>query len=197
MHLPEEPLEQLAGLAEAAGDGGGREGLAAGLRRLGLTARRAVPSCTGVAVSVTRDGLPCTIGGRAVEADRPPPMGAARVPLDQGADARQLVMFAAGPGASCDLVSFLRALPDPLAGEVLGAHDLPQPADWRARLAVDLSRASAVNQAVGVLIDRGAMPGQARAVLELAAQRSDVDVPTVAQWLLYVVICTGSAGRAG
>ena len=124
-------------------------------------------------------------------------MAAARVPLDQGADGRQLIMFAAGPGASCELASFLRALPDPMAGEVLAAGDLPEPADWRAKLAVDVSRASAVNQAVGVLIDRGALPGQARAVLELAAQRSDVDVPTVAQRLLRVVICTGSAGRAG
>lgn len=166
----------------------------------------AVSSYLGLRLSLVLDGWPVTLsafppldGGRPVTSLRLALSG-----LDRGFDAASHVVFYAGtPGAFVDLAAdfaYLHgqgwgrdptglpvAMDDPAAGDghralVVLDVDLPPPTVVAGF--TGLAEYAAINRALGVLLERGHPPDQARAALHHGASVAGMDLPGYAAGLL-------------
>jgi len=126
---------------------------------------------TGVGSSLL---LPLGAAPAAVPTGGPPPTGARGV---------QIVLYAAAPGAFVDLAADLAWLEGVPLGEVeLDAHLSPDLTSEGC--AGGVTRASHVDQALGVLIAGGLRPAQAEAELAARASRDHEDLARAAERLL-------------
>lgn len=146
--------------------------------------KRAIDSYVGLAMTLIIDDYPVTLStGSNLPADRA--VTSLRVPLDVLSAVEpgsMLLLYAASPGAFVDLaadLSFALGLPP---GTVALDEDL-EPAEYPAGVdgLVELSR---VNQAIGILIEQGRLPDDARAELLRLANDARTTVPAAAQHLI-------------
>ena len=107
------------------------------------------------------------------------------LPLTPGAGlcaGSHLVLYAQNPGAFIDLAADASRTFD---GEVVVDGHLPPPPAAEHECAVaDLSQRSTVEQAIGVLIELGYPPGQARSELRRRAAAADINLAATAQKIL-------------
>lgn len=166
----------------------GAEGdLGAALRELAATVRAAVPSSLGMFVATDDEsGFGFTVWGS--DGGAPPPLGgpartSLALPDRTGRRGPVVVVLLGGaPGAFVDLAADLAHLTaTPLAELALDRH--LDGSGWPSGSAALLA-ASAVDQAVGVLIGRGLTCGQARYALAGRAAESGVTLGDVASGLL-------------
>jgi hypothetical protein len=138
------------------------------LRSLGAGARTAVPSFLGLTMTLMTDGVPFSFTVFELRRPGQPVVSSLLVPLALLADVEsgsRLVLYAARPGAFVDLAADLAfslgvALPALPADQDL-RH--PDPNDE-----FGLADLSTINRAIGVLVDRGRTPAEARAELRSA-----------------------------
>jgi hypothetical protein len=157
------------------------------LRRVARDAQIAVASYVGLSVVIELDGRQLTLtaferfAGPAdiqTSLSTPLPLGQRSARSDSPTEAGiTLVLYAATPGAFVDLaadLSWLAAdtLPG-LRGISLDEHRKPELVQ---NSTLSLSGLTAVNQAIGVLIERGRTPEEAERELFLDAARDGVDL---------------------
>lgn len=162
---------ELALLTEALDDPGAD--VAGSLLRLATDARGAVASYRGLMVVIARSDPPVTFAAFAdgAESDeiRTSLMVTSATMTQDSLPRVSVILFAAVPGAFIDLAADLAWMTDrPLTDVILDQH-LSVRVDGHGR--DTLQKASAINQALGVLIGRGYTPEQAD--LELAARAAD------------------------
>jgi hypothetical protein len=154
------------------------------LTRLLRDAQISVPSCVGLTVTVDTHPVEFTL----VAYDDPiapinssaslcVTLPARRVPA---AAAVTLILLATVPGAFVDLAADLAfALGLPLSELLLDQH-----LGERRASATNLGDLSAINQAIGMLIGRGAGPAEARVALQLVADSSESRLADAARAVL-------------
>jgi hypothetical protein len=157
-------------------------GLEARLQLLADDLKVAVSSYLGLTVTIAMDGHEISFslterGG--------PAATSLCLPLPEVAGSEpgsSLVLYGATPGAFVDLAADLTwALALDPAAIVLDAHlDVPRPSD----VVTGLHEQGIVNQALGVLIERGHAFESARAELRRQAKADNVGVPVSAQRIL-------------
>jgi nucleotide-binding universal stress UspA family protein len=166
--------------------GGGDRGdtFTAELNRLATDLARAVPSLLAVSVTLRRLGREVPVTALAPEAQAAHVLSSLAVPLTAGEPADVLVVRAGDAGA------FL-LLADDLAG-LLGAGYAPLEIDGHLSLPAGpansfeaaIAELSVVNQAIGVLLDRGATPEAGLADLHRRAVKTETSVTRVSQQVL-------------
>lgn len=165
------------------------------VRRLAADARLAVPSFVGLTVTVTvtvpapGDGAADRVALRFTVLDDHVEPGdirtSLRLPRPTGGAGTDrpgiaVILYAAPPGAFVDMaadVSFM-------TGRTFDAGDLDQHQRMAAEADITgaLSTESTINEAIGVLIDRGHTPEQAYAELDALADAAHTDRITEAAW---------------
>jgi hypothetical protein len=158
-----------------------------GLYRLAAVVAAAVPSYLGLRVVVTRHDPVFTLtllhDDRVTLGDVGTSITLA-LPCagDRDVPAVTFILYASSPGAFVDLAADLASLTgDPPQNFPLDAHlEVPAEPDVGA----ELSAASVINQAIGVLIGRGSTPQQAHAELTTQAAVTRTDRLTVAHLIL-------------
>jgi hypothetical protein len=159
-------------------------GLAETLTRLATDARTAVESYLGLSVAIAAHGE--TFDLIVLNADARPEQitTSLLVPLavapDAGAASIALILYAATPGAFIDLVADLAWITGRPAGDFALDQHRSLPTNSTARL-TDLS---SVNQAVGVLIERGSTPEQAERELAVRATTAGIELAAAAALIL-------------
>jgi hypothetical protein len=151
------------------------------LRTLAADARNAVDSFRGLTMTLIIDGYPITLTTM-----DPVDVGASlRLPLKALCDVEpgsELLLYADKPGAFVDLAAdlsyALRLTPD-----VVTLDDDLNPASDPTRLN-GLTEMSSVNQAIGILIDRGHLPDSARTELDRLAHQAQTTLHAAAQQLI-------------
>ncbi len=165
-------------------DVGDADALVTRLTDLGTSLSAAVPSCISVSVSMSVVGsaLPVTLG---MCSEVVGPVLASLAVSRSVSEPGDIVLFQASEaGAFLLLADDLRALLDPTLLVRIDEH-LDLEVDPTARgLARSLEDLSAVNRAVGVLIERGLLPADAHAELSRRAQQDDKDIAGAARALL-------------
>lgn len=155
-----------------------------GLTDLGAGVARVVPSCTSVSVTVSVAGsaAPVTIGIQSVGAG---PVRASMAVPRSLMDPADVVLFQASePGAFLMLAADLGVASNPLLLPRIDEH-LDVELDVSARdLRGALDELSAVNRAVGVLVDRGFAPADAHAELARRARQDGTDLAGAGRLLL-------------
>lgn len=160
------------------------------------SAVQAVPSCLAVSITLICP-LPLTLTALTLAAGLEParsslqlrlpgpPSGSGGAQLPGGSGG-VLTVWAAQPGALRRLTSGLLALLGVHSrSAVIDSHlQLPALAGAPDVLASELDDLSALNQALGVLLDRGLLPDQSLAELESRAQQAASSVPAAARQLL-------------
>lgn len=155
--------------------------LAAGLSRLGRDVALAVPSCLAVTITPAGLGGQAGLGGEvsvSMTAGSAAVLASLAVPLAGGG---LLVLRAGEPGAFLLLADHLAGLVGLDHRPVLLDEHLVWPA---ATSAASLADVSVVDQAVGVLVDRGLPPGSARRELRRRAGEADTTIAAVSRALL-------------
>lgn len=150
--------------------------------QLGVSAAVAVNSFLGLRLTLIVDGYPFIMS--TVEGD-PVCATSARVPLPaaDGTDAgSEIVFHAATPGALVDLAADVTYRLGLRSGEVVLDADLAP--GGTAAASTGLADISTLNQAVGVLIDRGRTPQLARAQLDATAREAGLAPLSVAREIL-------------
>ena len=174
--------EQLSALTDALDDPG--VDLQAVLGVLVDDLMIAVPSFLGLTLTLRLGGDPITL--IAIDADRVTTAGASlQLPLDHLAGAGPdsvAVFYAASPGAFVEMAAETRRAYGLDSQVVLDSH-LASPAIGVAGLSGMDDRA-AVNQAIGVLIDRGHRPDKAHDELLRRADNDRTRLPETARSLL-------------
>jgi len=185
MDLPDDLLVALAALSDAISDDG--TDLAAILAVLRDDLVAAVPSYLGLRLTVISDGNRTVIDAREPTAPIGAGAGASvRVPLGTvtGAVDDDIVFYAAAPHAFDDLAGDARRLFG-LDGQVQVDHHLDGFDSTDDSLSVrGLEQQSTINQAIGVLIDRGHTPQQASDELARRAQSDGHSLHRSAQLVL-------------
>ncbi|WP_131802150.1 ANTAR domain-containing protein [Parafrankia soli] len=159
--------------------------LAAGLSKLGRDVVLAVPSCLTVTIALASLGV--EIDAWAVDGATAPVrvLASLAVPLSAVVPGAVLVLRAGEPGAFLPLADDL--------GTRLGPNHPPLAVDqhltWPAAVSSESFPASlaglrVVNQAVGVLVDRGLPPETVRRELQRRASDANTDVATASRRLL-------------
>jgi hypothetical protein len=167
--------------------------IAHSLQQLALAAAVAIPTFRGLSVLVPHSDPPFTVttladGVKAGDIRTSlqvllPTMGA-----DHDAASVAVILYAAAPGTFVDLAADLAWLTGrPMSEVTLDGHlTVPAAADIGAQL----HAASDINQAIGVLIDRGYTPRQAHRHLDIQAATNRTDRHATAQLILGTVIDT-------
>lgn len=145
---------------------------AAALTELGVGLTRAVPSLLAVSLTLGRLGSAVTVTALAAGSGTGTRRVAASlaVPLTPGEPCDLLLLQAGDPGAFLTLAEDLaRAGGVGFPPTELDRHlSWPTPSSWRS-LELVLAEMRVVNQAIGVLVDRGFTPGDAAAELDRRA----------------------------
>jgi hypothetical protein len=157
---------------------------ATGLTQLGASMAAAVPSCVSISVwlAVVGRDAPLTIGihdGRVG-----PVLASLAVPWSLSAPCDIVLFQASEAGAFLLLADDLRVLLDPLLPLLVDEHLHIQPEAPAGRLLSSIADLSVVNRAVGILIDRGLPPEEARAELSRRAQQNRTDIADASRVLL-------------
>lgn len=158
--------------------------LVTGLTELGSSVAAAVPSCMSVSVwvGVAGSDAPVTIGIRSEGVG--PVLASLAVPRSL-AEPGDIVLFQAREaGAFLVLADDLRGWLDPLVPLLIDEHLHLEIDATAGGLTSSMDDLSAVNRAVGVLIDRGLLPEAAQAELSRRAQQDGTDLPSVSRVLL-------------
>ena len=170
------------------GDAGSAEDLLFTLQQLADDVAFAVPSCRAASLTVPQLGGPLTLSVWPTSA--PPPhadpgvLASVAVPL-AAPPGPSLLLQAGQAGAFSQLVDDLVMLAGTdLAAIVLDAHLTLPPATTGTSIAAQLADLAAVNQAIGVLVDRGWEPVTASQELEHRAQHADTTVAAASRRLL-------------
>jgi len=177
-------LRALAEIANSTDD------LSASLVQLLALAQAAVPSCFAVTLSITAEGIPMTVTSSDRDEPRARSSLALRMPRHagtaSGASCPRLVLYAADPGVFDVVARDLIALLDThMRHAEIDAHlNVPDGAAEADDLADHLDGRSAVDRAIGVLLDRGVLPDEARAQLERRAASAGTSHVTAARNLL-------------
>lgn len=163
-------------------------GLESSLRQLAADTKLAVRSYLGLSVTITIGDQQITLTG--LEAFTQPgdivtsllvPLPAAESDGTGPPPQIGVVLYAGKPGAYVDLAADLAWLTGrPLGAFVLDRHLTPP----GTTATTGLRALSVINRAIGVLIDRGHTPGQARRELDARATRGGTDRRTAADLLL-------------
>jgi hypothetical protein len=183
------PVETTAALARQlqilSGDPDRGDRLVAGLSRLGRDVAVAVPSCLAVSLVLVRCGGDIPISILACPADSATVLASLAVPLSAAGPGDRLILRAGEVGAflllSDDLGGRLGA--DRLQVEV-DQHLSWPPTPTGEALAASLADLGAVNQGIGVLMDRGLPPEVARRELHRRADDADVTIGNASRLLL-------------
>lgn len=147
----------------------------------------AIDSYLGMTLTIVVDGQPVTVTAREdvttqIATSLLIPLGPAR----SGGATTTLTIYAANPGAFVDLAADLSyALGLPYAALVFDDHPAA-PADGSGMTGRDTQ--SAVNQAIGVLIDRGSTPEAAREHLRRLCVGNGDDMRVIAGQVLRSVM---------
>jgi hypothetical protein len=178
MDIPRHLIRQLAALTETIDEPGAD--LQAMLQVLIDDLTLAVPSLLGLTLTVTRGGVPVTL-------QILPPEHADAVstslliPLDMiGVDdpGGTLIIFAARPGALVDLAADTRFAYG-LDGQVVLDEHRPTPSTPPG--ATDPDGVRIIQQAIGLLIDRGHLPEDAPGILHDLADQDQLTLTAAAQ----------------
>jgi hypothetical protein len=185
MYFPDPLSAQLSALSTALDDQ--RIDLRAVVGALAADVAAAVPSFLGLTMTLLLDGRPVTV--MAVEADRAAAAGASlRLPLDPLAGAApgsSVVFYAGRPGAFVDLAADTCYAYGLDGDVVLDGHLTPPPRAVQAHPGVYGSdEMTVINQAIGVLIEHGRLPGEAHEELLRRAAQHGRCLPSVAEDLL-------------
>ena len=210
MDIPAALLKHLAGLASSIGLD--PDFLHRPLTTLATDLRAAVPSYRGLQVIVVQNGQTVTLTDLLPSEADGAVLTSVRVPLsllgpDHDEDSR-VILYAGTPGAFVDLAadlgcalraSTMTIQPDgdqadsDIGYPVRASHDqvlrrLVLDGDLQPSIEVSgltgLAKLSAVNRAVGILIDRGHTPDAAYAILRRAAASAGVETHTFAARML-------------
>ena len=145
--------------------------------------RGAVPSFTGLSITVAIDGIPVTVTARDDDDDDDVPVVEAvtslLIPLSaitSGAHG-ELVLYASAPGAFVDLAADLAYA----TATELVTFAVDTRLQATVALTVSAAGLSVVNQAIGMLIERGDTPDQARAHLAQIAANDGHDLTAAAE----------------
>ncbi len=188
--------DQLAGLATASSLR--PDDVSIELTELGAAVRETVSSFAGLHLTTVADGNPVTFTVFETVTDPTDLAASVRVPLQAAVDAATartvLRLFAHHPGAFVDLAADLtvalgfdppvtgRAPAPTISDAALRIHldaDLPP---WTTVTAIEgLTAFDTVNQAIGVLIERGWSPSEAEPELDRLAAAAGVDLHTQAR----------------
>jgi hypothetical protein len=167
--------------------------LGAMVEELLVLAVEAVPSCVGVSLTVHRHGLPLCITVATPGASTRPVLSSLALHLpDRSLPSRPsvapvLTLYSSRVGELRRAATDLLALLDLDPRRLILDQDLALPTATRvtARLGQALQDGSAVDRALGVLLDReGLLPTQGKHELERLAVSSGVSVPDAARHLL-------------
>jgi hypothetical protein len=158
--------------------------LATGLAELGASVASAVPSCTTVSVWVGAAGpdVPVTIGIRSEAGG--PVLASLAVPLSASEPGDIALFQASEVGAFLLLADDLRGQLNPRLALRVDEHLHSQIDSTEAELTSSMDDLSAVNRALGILIDQGLLPDHAQAELSRRAQRDGTDLPAAGRILL-------------
>ncbi len=171
------------------------------LQQLGVDAQAAVPTFLGLSVTVDGSDPPFTFtnleDGAADDVRTSVRLTLPGVGGDRASPSVALTLYAGTPGTFVDLTADLAWLTGrPLSDFVLDQHlSVPD----RSDTGICLRAASVINQAIGVLIGRGHMPGQAHRELDIRADSAGTDRHTTAQFILDTLTAEdpADAERAG
>jgi hypothetical protein len=167
--------------------------IAHSLQQLALAAAAAIPTYQGLSVVVPQSDPPFTLTNLADGVKAGDILTSLQVLLpimgagdDTGAVA--VILYASVPGTFVDLAADLAWLTGrPMSEVTLDGHlSLPAAAD----VGDQLHAASAINQAVGVLIGRGFTPHQAHCHLDIQAATNRTDRHAAAQSILGALIAS-------
>lgn len=158
--------------------------LATGLIQLGTIVAAAVPSCVSISVwlAVVGPDAPVTIGIQ--HGTVGPVLASLAVPRSLSEPADMVLFQASEAGAFLLLADDLRGLLDPLLSLRVDEHLQVEIDTTAGRLLSAMSELSVVNQAIGILIDRGLLPEEAHAELSRLAARDGTDVAAVSRQIL-------------
>jgi hypothetical protein len=174
VRIPATVAEQLRLLHENYSQGGD---LAQRLTRLGRDITIAVPSSLAVTVLLARMGGEVSVSALAEPGTV---LASLAVPLHAGASTGQLILRAGTAGAYL-------LLADDLNGR-LGPNQRPVEVDthlsWPNLGGESLAELGPIDQAIGILINRGVPPEQARQELERRAGAADSTVATISRDLV-------------
>lgn len=164
----------LAELGEALHEPG--VDVTAEMRKLGADVKAAVRSFLGLSITLQVDGESVTLTGLEADAEHAQVLSSLAIPLrslNPASSTGQLVLYAARSGAFVDFAADLSwATGAEQASFVLDRH---RNVDLAAPQLSGLSELSAINQAVGVLLDKGHPPEHARAELDRRARQARLD----------------------
>lgn len=167
--------------------------LARGVNELLNLARRAVPSCLGLSLTLERGGPPLTMTALVPVAGEEPVGSslALRLPSRQVQDVSSnggavLILYAAARGAFDHVTADLLALLDldPGRATVDGHLTLPGLVAAVEDFTERLDDLGAVDRALGVLLDRGFLQADGRCEIDRLAAVGAVSIPTAARSLL-------------
>lgn len=180
MRISASMLGQLQQLGGSPGD----TAILGALRQLVVDVSGAVPSCVAVSVLLTSFGGTLTVSTLAAGAASTPVLASLRLPLPGPNPAGVLVLQASEPGAFLLLADDLTSQLGGSAGPVVLDDQLAAPPQSTDATGVTLTDLSAVNQALGVLLERGLEPERARQELTRRATTAAISLPAVARGLL-------------
>jgi hypothetical protein len=168
--------------------------LAAGLDDLLAHVTRAVPSCLGISLTMRRNGSPITLAALSGDRHGQPVRSSLALHLPTGSPAevtagRGLTLYATAPDAFAAIAKDLQTLLDldPHHAMVDGHLDLPPDDETGSLVGGQLDDLSAIDVALGVLLDRGMVAADGRLELERLAVSSGSSVATAARLVLEAV----------
>lgn len=166
------------------------------LDQLVVSLNAAVASFSGLSLTVSQGGNPVTVRAFGPPEDAAPVTSLRWTPAPRpGTDPAELVLYAGAAGAFVDLAADLtyvlsRRSGPPVAPDVRLDLDLPPPS--RASGLTGLDELALLNRACGVLLERGAEPGEVTAILVRQAEAAGLDRYGYARVLLESVSAAGS-----
>ncbi len=182
MEITELLAEQLRILC---GDPDRGDRLTAGLGQLGRDLAVAVPSCLAVSIVLVRLGDEIVISMVASATNSAAVLASLAVPLSAGEPGDLLVLRAGEAGAFLLLADDLDGLLGPGHRPIdVDRHLRMPPVGTSESLAVALADLRAVNQGIGVLLDRGFPPDAAHRELQRRAHDANTTVGVASRVLL-------------
>jgi hypothetical protein len=192
--IPHRLTAQLGGLSDALDEPGAD--LEAMLAVLADDLITAVPSFLGLTMTMAMDGEDVILhlfppeGAGSVVTSLLLPLSA----LGHSGTGGDIVFYATQPGAFVDIAADARFAFN-MDGQVILDEHLPSPDDPAAQSGIfGHSRVSTINQAVGLLLDRGHTPQDARDILQRRADQDGIPVYRAAQGMLDTWSGTAPAG---
>lgn len=157
------------------------------LHAFGAATRRNIDSFRGLTMTLIIDDFPITL----TTMDPVDVATSLRLPLNALGDIQTgsvLVLYADKPGAFVDLAADL-SFALGLTPDVITLDDDLNPASGPAGIG-GLTEMSHINQAIGILIDRGHLPDSAHAELDRLARQAQTTVHAAAQQLIRTTLQT-------